>query len=117
MMTQALLDTRQRTHGSFARNALLAQTLRALFRAEAENWEAMPVEHCEALDMIACKLSRILSGQSAHADHFIDIAGYATLAARACAVGGDSPSDPLPLVSLPSGIMDATGQWHNRMDS
>jgi hypothetical protein len=38
----------------------------------------------EALDYIAGKLSRILSGQPGHADHFRDIAGYAELAAREC---------------------------------
>jgi hypothetical protein len=34
----------------------------------------------EALDYIAGKLARILSGQPGYADHWDDIAGYAKLA-------------------------------------
>lgn len=36
--------------------------------------------HREALDMMACKISRILSGQSGFEDHWADIEGYARLA-------------------------------------
>ena len=41
-------------------------------------------EQIEALDMIALKLSRILSGQANFRDHWDDIAGYAKLASEAC---------------------------------
>jgi hypothetical protein len=44
----------------------------------------MPLEHREALDQFAGKLSRILSGQSMFRDHFLDVAGYASLAAEVC---------------------------------
>jgi hypothetical protein len=40
--------------------------------------------HREALDMIALKLSRILSGQANFKDHWDDIAGYAKLGSEAC---------------------------------
>lgn len=83
MNTSELLKTRQTTHGSFADNARHGQDLRNLFRS-GEGWGDMPDVHREALDMIACKLSRILSGQSSHADHWDDIAGYAALARKAC---------------------------------
>ena len=83
MSTAALLDTRGTTHGSFADNARNGQQLRAFFR-RSPHWDAMPEVHRESLDMIACKLSRILSGQSTHDDHWRDIAGYATLALDAC---------------------------------
>ena len=83
MTTAALLNTRQVTHGSFADNARNGQQLRAFFR-RSPHWDAMPEVHREALDMMACKLSRILSGQSTHDDHWKDIAGYATLALEAC---------------------------------
>lgn len=83
MSTTALLNERATTHGSFADNAEYGQQIRALCR-NSRCWDAMPVEHREALDMIACKLSRILSGQSDFADHWDDISGYAQLARKAC---------------------------------
>lgn len=83
MSTAALLNTRGTTHGSFADNARNGQFLRDFYRSQPA-WAAMPDIHREALDMIACKLSRILSGQSTHDDHWRDIAGYATLALDAC---------------------------------
>ena len=83
MNATELLAERQTTHGSFADNARNGQQLRAFFR-RSPHWNDMPEIHREALDMMACKLSRILSGQSSHADHFRDIAGYATLALEAC---------------------------------
>lgn len=77
--TEQLLNKRQFTHGSFHLNAFHSQTLKRHFRtAELSD------THFEALDMIACKLSRILSGQANFKDHWDDIAGYATLAAREC---------------------------------
>lgn len=83
METEALLQDRGKTHGSFAANAFYGQQLRRLFRS-SQHWESMPDEHKEALDLIALKLSRILSGQSMHADHWADTAGYAKLAEKAC---------------------------------
>ena len=83
MSTEALLNHRQVTHGSFADNARNGQTLREFYRT-SPHWESMPAIHREALDMMACKLSRILSGQSTFDDHWKDIAGYATLALEAC---------------------------------
>lgn len=83
MNADTLLQERGSTHGSFASNAHFAQHIRALCRSTPQ-WGSMPPEHQEALDMIACKLSRILSGQSLHADHWDDIAGYAQLARKVC---------------------------------
>lgn len=78
-----LLQERGKTHGDFTQNAIYGQELRSLFRSSPQ-WSAMPPEHREALDVMAVKLSRILSGQSQFRDHWRDIAGYATLADRAC---------------------------------
>jgi hypothetical protein len=81
--TTDLLTERGTTHGSFADNAHYGQALRDLFRS-SPRWTRMPPVHQEALDMLACKLSRILSGQSHVADHWADLAGYATLAREVC---------------------------------
>ena len=78
-----LLTQRSKTHGDFGQNAHHAQELRRLWRASAR-WHDMPDVQREALDMMATKLSRILSGHAWCADHWQDIAGYAQLALYAC---------------------------------
>ena len=83
MNTTDLLSSRQTTHGDFTDNARNGQMLRDAFRS-SPRWKDMPDLHREALDQIAGKLSRILSGQSRYADHWQDIAGYATLALMGC---------------------------------
>ena len=84
-MTNAdeLLDERGTTHGDFHNNALYAQGLRSLFRSSPQ-WSQMRPEHQEALDMIATKFSRILSGQAEFVGHWEDVVGYAELALKAC---------------------------------
>jgi hypothetical protein len=81
MSTEKLLEERQTTHGSFADNARVAQQLRAFLRREA-GWLSLTSVQREALDMISCKVGRILSGQGGFKDHWVDLAGYASLAAR-----------------------------------
>lgn len=83
MSTAALLNERQTTHGNFEDNARFAQAFRALCR-QSEHWAYMQPEHREAMDQIAGKFSRILSGQSAFLGHWEDVAGYAELAKKAC---------------------------------
>jgi hypothetical protein len=80
---EALLHERNKTHGSFADNAACSQQIKGLFHT-ARAWNGLHDVHREVLDMIAVKLSRILSGQAGFADHWNDIAGYATLASEAC---------------------------------
>lgn len=80
--TEILLAERQKTHGSFEQNANISQSIKRLFAANGAH--DLSNVHQEALDMIALKLSRILSGQANHADHWDDIAGYAKLASEAC---------------------------------
>ena len=80
-MTSDLLNGRAKTHGRFEDNAAVGQMLRGFFRSR-EQWANMTVVQREALDMIAGKISRILSGQGGYADHWDDIAGYAKLAAH-----------------------------------
>ena len=78
-----LLQEREKTHGSFKLNAEISQRLKTLF-SEYPSYAAMSNVQREALDMIALKLSRVLSGQWDYKDHFDDIAGYAKLASEAC---------------------------------
>lgn len=78
---RSTLAERNSTHGSFTDNARIAQQLREVFRDG--RWDELRNEHKEALDHIAGKISRILSGNPDHKDHWHDIAGYATLAEQA----------------------------------
>ncbi len=79
---EALLVEREKTHGSFQRNADISQAFKNVFKTY--DYLTMSAVHREALDMIALKLSRILSGQAGFKDHWDDIAGYAKLASEAC---------------------------------
>lgn len=74
---EATLNDRGKTHGSFADNAFYAQELRTLFR---QGHVGLTSVQREALDMIAGKISRILSGNPSEPDHWLDIEGYARLA-------------------------------------
>lgn len=78
-----LLEERASTHGNFRHNADISQALKNSFRGYS-SWGNMPPIPREVLDMIAAKISRILSSRHgwAHADNWADIAGYATLAQR-----------------------------------
>jgi hypothetical protein len=79
-----LLQEREKTHGSFERNAYISQQLKDVFFPAGRRYDMLLDVHLEALDMIALKLSRILSGQAGYKDHWDDIAGYAKLASEAC---------------------------------
>lgn len=76
----ALLSERGRTHGDFETNATISQMLKDAMRTSSMEYRH-PVQR-EALDMIALKLSRILSGDGTLKDHWDDIAGYATLVSK-----------------------------------
>lgn len=82
-----LLQEREKTHGSFAKNAQVSQEIKRIIKENIEFHGTSNLAyqiHREALDMIALKLSRILSGQANFKDHWDDIAGYAKLASEAC---------------------------------
>jgi len=77
-----VIGERANTHGDFAQNAAISQDIKSLFRLY--NYLTLAPVHVEALDMIALKLSRILSGHSGFKDHWADIAGYAKLGEQIC---------------------------------
>jgi len=75
-----VLVERRKSHGDFAANAEISQTLKAYIRVVPE----LNVVQREALEQIAMKLSRILSGNANFKDTWQDIAGYAILGMQAC---------------------------------
>lgn len=80
MSRPAILQEREKTHGSFKDNAKLSQDIKRIF---VLNRDKRPDVQNEALDMIALKLSRIISGQHMTKDHWDDIIGYSQLAIEA----------------------------------
>jgi len=77
---QKILDERAKTHGDFSYHAAITQELKMALRSFA-SWEKLSPMKKEALEMIAHKIGRILAGDSNYRDHWVDIAGYATLIA------------------------------------
>jgi hypothetical protein len=75
------LCQRNKTHGDFGSNAWMAQQIKEQM-SRGPNWEKLGKDQKEALHMIASKIGRILSGNPNEPDHWVDIAGYATLVAR-----------------------------------
>ena len=81
--TLTILSERNKTHGEFADNARFSQEMKRLFQS-SDYWEGLSDVHKESLDMIALKISRILSGQADFKDHWLDICGYSKLGENAC---------------------------------
>lgn len=75
---EKLTAERKSTHGNWVDQAALANELKERMRG-SPNWNSLKPYQSEALDMIATKLSRILSGNPTEPDHWDDIAGYAYL--------------------------------------
>jgi hypothetical protein len=67
-------------YGAFAENARVIQNIKAAM-ADSENWQSLPPDMREALEMIAAKMGRILNGDPTHHDSWHDIIGYTKLVA------------------------------------
>jgi hypothetical protein len=78
---QDTLNERGATYGSFTVNAHIAQHLKNLLHSHT-SWDRFNATQKEALEVIASKLSRLLTGDPSHHDSWLDIAGYATLVAN-----------------------------------
>jgi len=78
-----LLQVRETTHGDFSENARLSQAIKEILRS-SPGWSHIVDVEREAMDMIALKFSRILSGKSLERQHWEDVVGYAKLAERMC---------------------------------
>ena len=78
MTPASLIAERQTTHGDFATKSAFIQSSKAAMR-RAPNWANLSPAQREALDLIETKRGRILFGDADTLDHWMDIAGYATL--------------------------------------
>lgn len=75
---QDVIESREATHGDYLQQATLAQNIKGLLHS-APGWHLLDADQQEALDMIAVKMSRSLHGNGQEPDHWLDMAGYATL--------------------------------------
>lgn len=72
-----VLAERKARYGDFNDQARLAQAIKDAMRLG--KWDALGDAHKEALEMMATKMARILNGDPAYADNWVDLAGYAQL--------------------------------------
>ena len=77
-----VLDERESQYGSFMQSSDTAIKIKgAMHNAIARNDLHLYPDQLMSLDMIAVKISRIVNGNPAHRDSWLDIAGYAMLVA------------------------------------
>ena len=73
-----VIADRKTIHGDFTNDAENAQRIKQILHA-SPNWLIMKNEQRESLELIATKIGRILAGDHAWPDHWLDIEGYARI--------------------------------------
>jgi hypothetical protein len=76
----SILEARGSRYGAFADNAFVAQGIKRSLETGV-NYCGLADDQLEALDQIAAKISRIVTGDPDYVDNWDDIAGYAKLVA------------------------------------
>lgn len=74
-----VIKEREVAHGPYAPKADFIQGIKDVIRV-TPSWSRMNGAQKESLDNIVQKMGRILYGDASLPDHWVDIAGYATLA-------------------------------------
>lgn len=83
-LADALLAERGSTHGDYMTMSATIQATKHGWR-HSVNWDRLHPGQKEALELIATKVGRILTGDFNHEDHWRDGAGYFTKGAEVCA--------------------------------
>jgi hypothetical protein len=78
MSIEDTLTAREARYGDFSDNASYAQGIKEIMRG-SRSWGRLASSQREALELIASKIGRLLSGDPAYADNWHDIGGYAKL--------------------------------------
>lgn len=82
------LKARGSVYGPFNENADVAQGIKDAMRAHP-GFDGLPTTMREGLDLMALKMSRIVTGDWRHTDNPHDIGGYAKLMEDYCATHQD----------------------------
>jgi len=78
----SILNVRAENYGKFKDGAALMQSIkRSMSEHAARHNKTFADDQWEALEMIVHKIGRIVNGNPDVVDHWVDIAGYATLIA------------------------------------
>lgn len=72
------LAERGSRYGSFVNHARITQNIKRAYR-DSPNWEKLPDDMKESLEMNAHKVGRILNGDFNYTDSWHDISGYTKL--------------------------------------
>lgn len=75
---KAVLEGRGKQYGDFMSDAAICQALKDVLHKEP-GWNRLLADQKQALEMIMVKVARVLNGNPDYQDHWVDIAGYATL--------------------------------------
>lgn len=73
-----ILEERGNRYGDFEGQAFITQNIKAVMR-HSPNWDKLPNDMKEALEMVAHKVGRILNGDFTYTDNVVDIIGYMQL--------------------------------------
>lgn len=82
LAVEAILQEHHDTHGDYTLDASVAMTLWK--NITDVSGSQMTKVQAHAAFMICCKLARIAAGDPDFKDHWLDVAGYAKLAAERC---------------------------------
>lgn len=90
---ESTLAERGVRYGAFPTFSDTTQTLKAFFKSKmGAKWDGLADDQKEALEMIAHKLGRIITGDPHYDDSWRDIAGYAQLVANRLAAPAAAPT-------------------------
>lgn len=74
----ATLAERGNRYGKFEEHARITQNIKRAMK-DSPNWESLPDDMKEALEMVAHKCGRILNGDPLYDDNYVDAIGYLQL--------------------------------------
>lgn len=104
------LKERGSKYGDFGEHSRITQNLKAAM-ADSPNWEDLPDDMKESLEMVAHKIGRILNGDPFYHDSWHDINGYVKLVADKLLPKEDNKNDStytrLGTIGLGEQLLDA----------
>ena len=118
-IVSGITAARGSVYGPFLHNALVAQAIKAAIRNipdpdnEGLRWENLPLDVREGLDLIALKMSRIVTGSADYLDNWDDIGGYAKIVADRIRAS-KSISRETPVKNRVPAISNTTEGTHDR---
>lgn len=75
---ETTLQERGNRYGVFSEHARITQALKRAM-VDSPNWDRLPDDMKEALEMVQHKIGRILNGDPLYQDSWVDIEGYTHL--------------------------------------